>query len=97
MKRYLIIGFLLLSFIFSSNLFAFQFESFFWGQTKDEILSLLKEHNKSDLSVQTDERISYSDVIFQNPCTVTMVFTFDNYELAAIFIEWQTKIGRAHV
>ena len=90
MKRFLIVVFVFLFLLVSHSAFAFQFKDFYWGQTKDEILGILKENNKKDVSIQTNERISYSDTIFQQPCKVTMIFTFENYELAAVFIEWET-------
>ena len=90
MKHFLIILFIFLFLLISHSAFAFQFEDFYWGQTKGEILDLLKENNKEDVNIQTNERISYSDEIYQQPCKITMIFTFENYELAAVFIEWET-------
>jgi len=67
---------------------AFQFESYKWGKTKEEIRALI-EAGHSKVPTRTNRGLAYGDIIFGRSCKVNLIFTPDTNLLTAVVIKWQ--------
>ena len=92
MKKILLLA--IIPFWISIPLFAYQFEDYQWGTSRKNVEKLLREKKQSHARA-TVETITYSNNIFNEACSITLVFTPKSSMLAGITVSWNTiSVGR---
>ncbi|MFC1667584.1 hypothetical protein ACFL0P_07000 [Candidatus Omnitrophota bacterium] len=75
---------------FSVNAFAFQFEDFEWGISREDAETIIQDKGKILLFSDDEDEIGYTDTILDKPCQVILFFTPNSKQLAGITIIWKT-------
>lgn len=74
--------------ILSGSVYPFNFEDYEWGRPRAEIEGAVKGRGKAIIPAGSKTNILYTDVILEENCTVTLIFTPSSKLLAAVKIFW---------
>ena len=91
MAKKILVLFFLCAFFTCSNVSAFQFENFKWGITTDEARKIV-EGQRKPIESRDKNKIVYSDLIFGEPCKVSLSFSPGNNLLNEVMIKWESTM-----
>ena len=79
-----------------SGTFACQFSDYSWGMTIEEARSRLPQKEKMLRRLKQNDHgkyLSYNDMLFEIPCTITLTFTPITNQLASVYINLKATRG----